>query len=451
MSTAVVLGQTSVSAYFLGINLGTNVRRTDLVYNTTGLTLSYTRERAAAVSAVAGGGTAPVSLANAASAWAAWGFVHVAGGLYRIDFPDAAFAAAGAPKFAVVDAYDAAGVFGLVFIGWFDLTGQDMRSSTPALTDVRLWNGSAVGASDTAGYPKVTIKNGAGAGELLLSAGLLSLVAAYDAAKTAAPTAAAIRAEFDANSTQIAAALTAIGNLNNLSALANLYGSPVLEIPDAGTALMPFNLVVRDGEGHLVDVDANAVTLTVANAAGVDRSANLSAVTRVSQGVYTFNYGVASNAAKEGLRLAATATVGGSARRADIGLSIEDLDSVTAIGQILALAGRLPVDPASDTNATANKAAVLAAITALAAIASAVKARTDALPNDPADASELAAAFAVMENALGTLATATAVSGMPAALIAASQTTPIAADLKKVNGVVLVGTGVDDDQWGPPE
>jgi hypothetical protein len=88
------------------------------------------------------------------------------------------------------------------------------------------------------------------------------------------------------------AVLTAITNLNNLSALVNLYGSTVMEIPDSGSTVFAFTLVVRDNEGKLVALDADP-TIAAANAAGTDRSANLSAVSNPATGRYTFTYSVA--------------------------------------------------------------------------------------------------------------------------------------------------------------
>lgn len=160
----------------------------------------------------------------------------------------------------------------------------------------------------------------------------------------------------------VSAVQTAVNNLNSLSALANIFGSPVLEMPDSGTTLYGFTFVVRDSEGHLVDVDGNTVTVAVANTAGTDRSGNLSGITHVSLGVYTYNYTVASSATKESLRMNATATVGSSARRADWNCAVEDYDSTSTLASILAKVTNLPADPTSETNASTHQTSLLAAI-----------------------------------------------------------------------------------------
>jgi hypothetical protein len=54
--------------------------------------------------------------------------------------------------------------------------GGDIR------VDVTTWLGQTVPAADTAGYPKVTIKNGTGAGELAITSGQTALTAAGNTA-----------------------------------------------------------------------------------------------------------------------------------------------------------------------------------------------------------------------------------------------------------------------------
>jgi hypothetical protein len=152
--------------------------------------------------------------------------------------------------------------------------------------------------------------------------------------------------------------LTAINNINNLSALANIYGPPILEIPDSSSTLYPFTLIVRDSEGHLADLDSSP-TLAAINAAGTDRSANLSSVTHAATGRYTFTYSVASNATEEGLRISATGAVSSSARYVEIIVAVANYDSITTLAAIKAKTDNLPADPASETNATSNKNSII--------------------------------------------------------------------------------------------
>jgi hypothetical protein len=140
------------------------------------------------------------------------------------------------------------------------------------------------------------------------------------------------------------ALLSAINNINNLSALANLFGPSDLVKPASSSILYPFTFVVKDAEGHLVDVDTNAVTLTAANAAGTDRSANLSSVTHAGTGQYTFTYSVASTATDEGLAITASGTVASATRKAFFSASITDPQSSASLAAIQAQTDKLTFD-----------------------------------------------------------------------------------------------------------
>lgn len=144
----------------------------------------------------------------------------------------------------------------------------------------------------------------------------------------------------------VQSALTALSNLNNLSALANLYGSPLLEIPDAGSTSFAFTLVVRDNEGKLVSLDA-LPTITAANAAGTDRTANLSAVSQPATGRYTFTYSVSSAAAAESLRITCSGAVSAEARYVEWIGAVVDYDSIATLAAIKAKTDNLPASPAA--------------------------------------------------------------------------------------------------------
>jgi hypothetical protein len=250
-------------------------------------------------------------------------------------------------------------------------------TSDTAPADVTKWNGTSIPGVDTAGYPKVTIKSGTGTGEASLASGVIQ----SDAAKvggttqtgtdlataiggvqsTASATQAIVGNGTYGNSALLAAVnanLTAINNINNLSALANIYGPPILEIPDSSSTLYPFTLIVRDSEGHLADLDSSP-TLAAINAAGTDRSANLSSVTHAATGRYTFTYSVASSATEEGLRISATGAVSSSARYVEIIVAVANYDSITTLAAIKAKTDNLPADPASEANATSNKNSII--------------------------------------------------------------------------------------------
>jgi len=160
----------------------------------------------------------------------------------------------------------------------------------------------------------------------------------------------------------IAAVNTTIGNLNNLSALINLYGSPLLEIPDAGSTLYAFTVVVRDNEGKLVNLDG-VPTVTAANASGTSRSANLSAVSNPATGRYTFTYSVASTHPQESLRIAVSGTVSTEARYIEWVGSVVNYDTLTTLQAVQttvnSIDNRLPSLPAAVSNIpTASQNAV---------------------------------------------------------------------------------------------
>lgn len=126
---------------------------------------------------------------------------------------------------------------------------------------------------------------------------------------------------------------TAVTNLNNLSAKANIFGSALLEIPDSSTRVYLYTMVVRDDEDKLVDLDASP-TLTLTNASGTDRSALLSAVSHPSTGQYTWTITVGTSTNNESLTLTATGAYGAETRLAKLGLQVVDYDTATAIAAI---------------------------------------------------------------------------------------------------------------------
>jgi hypothetical protein len=143
---------------------------------------------------------------------------------------------------------------------------------------------------------------------------------------------------------------TNILNLNNLSAKMNLFGSPLLEIPEAGTTVYAFTVVVKDDEDKLVNLDASP-TLAAANAAGTSRSGNLSAVSNPSTGRYTFTYSVASTHASESLRITVSGAVSSEARYIEWVGSVVNYDSLTVLqlvqSTVNAIDTRLPASPAA--------------------------------------------------------------------------------------------------------
>lgn len=138
---------------------------------------------------------------------------------------------------------------------------------------------------------------------------------------------AAIKTALDAVATQIT-------NLTNLSSLAYLSGPAVMEIPDSGTVDYLFELVVKDQEGKLVDLDSNP-TFTAASPGGTDLSSNLNTVAHPATGRYTVKYTLAYNATKQQAMVRAAGAISSEARYASFGTLISDTDEATAILSIL--------------------------------------------------------------------------------------------------------------------
>lgn len=172
-----------------------------------------------------------------------------------------------------------------------------------------------------------------------------------------------------------------ISGLNNLSALINIYGSPLLEIPDSSSTLFAFTVVVRDNEGKLVDLDASP-TPTAANASGTSRSANLSAVSHPATGRYTFTYSVASTAAEESLRITVSGAVSTEARYIEWIGAVVNYDTLTQINAIKARTDLIPDVPATEANVTSVGATASTINTKLGTPASSVSADIAAVKAD---------------------------------------------------------------------
>ena len=80
-------GSTGRSVYLRALDSGDGTPETGIAYNTSGISLWYRRDGAAAVTIT------PANLAALTTAWTSGGVKHVGEGVFRLDVPDAAFAA----------------------------------------------------------------------------------------------------------------------------------------------------------------------------------------------------------------------------------------------------------------------------------------------------------------------------------------------------------------------
>jgi hypothetical protein len=148
--TAYPSGQTDVTTYWIAYNNTTGARRTDIVFNTTSLTIQHIRNRTAEAQAVTGGGTAPVTLAADDTAHTDWGFRHIAGGVYRVDFPDAAFATG--VDFVILDVFGPTDTVFAACPGSIDILGANPRAARIA-ADMERIAGQTVNASGAVTFP----------------------------------------------------------------------------------------------------------------------------------------------------------------------------------------------------------------------------------------------------------------------------------------------------------
>lgn len=122
--------------------------------------------------------------------------------------------------------------------------------------------------------------------------------------------------------------------LNNLSAKCNWFGSLLLEIPDSGTRAYVFELVVKDDEDKLVNLDASP-TIALVNSSGTDRSSLITTtIANPSTGRYTLTISVGTSTTTEALKLTATGTVSGETRYAVLMTQVVDYDTATMINSI---------------------------------------------------------------------------------------------------------------------
>jgi hypothetical protein len=157
-------GTTDVSVVIRIVDSTDGTPETGVVFNTSGIDIEYRREGAASTDIT------EATLAGLTTAHTDGGFLHIGNGYYRVDLPDAACAS------GVSGVLVHGTVTGMIVIGCYIQLSAQMNAN------VTQYLGNAVPAADTAGYPKVTIKNGTGTGELALTSGNVALTSAGNTA-----------------------------------------------------------------------------------------------------------------------------------------------------------------------------------------------------------------------------------------------------------------------------
>ena len=167
----------------------------------------------------------------------------------------------------------------------------------------------------------------------------------------------------DALSTVSSTLQSMITALNNLSAKANWFGSALLEIPDSGTRAYVFELVIKDDEDKLVNLDG-LPTITLTNSAGTDRSSLITTgIANAATGRYTLTITVGTSTTNEALLLKATGTISGETRYAVLATQVVDYDSGAMINTIYTRLGVPTVTLADDLRGVKTVADTIAADT----------------------------------------------------------------------------------------
>lgn len=157
----------------------------------------------------------------------------------------------------------------------------------------------------------------------------------------------------------------------NVNTRCNLLVPIEIETPDASTQVFKIRLHLYDPLGDMEDPDSTP-TIALTNAAGTDLSSRLSAASTLSKGVYTWDYTATAGDAEEQLVWLFTVVEGGVTRTYPATSYVVEQSAY-----------RFTSSDRSNLNA--------------------IKTKTDNLPVDPADASDIAASFATVNTKLDTI------------------------------------------------
>lgn len=208
----------------------------------------------------------------------------------------------------------------------------------------------------------------------------------------------------------IAANLSAIQNVQNNTFIASSIPL-TLERPDSSSEPIQITLVFSDETGAAKNLDSGNPIITLVNNAGTDLSSRLGAWTNPSTGTYQRDYTNTSTDSLDGLHWLVSGTINGKLRKLPAFTQIVDTTAVDFTAsdrtKLNAVYAKLPANNIADeTNAAA--AAVTSSTAATQATeantkAAAIQGKTDNLPSDPADASEIAGRFDTVDAAIAAL------------------------------------------------
>lgn len=281
----------------------------------------------------------------------------------------------------------------------------DLSVATQSVS-VTQWNGSNVATPDTAGYPKVTIKSGTGTGEVSLSSGLVRLSAAgvddiWDEAQSGHTTAGTFGRYLDSQlatiagyiDTEVAAIKAKTDNLpaspaatSDIPSAATIADAVWDEAFSGHTSAGSFGKLTQDVAGY-IDTEVAAIKAKTDNLpASPAATGDIPSAAAIADAVW--------DEATSGH------TTGGS-----FGKLATDTSGYidTEVAAIKAKTDNLPSDPA-DASVIAGRFDTLDTnLATVDTVVDAIQAKTDNLPSDPADASVIAGRFDTLDTAIGAL------------------------------------------------
>lgn len=318
-------GDTDVSVNLTIIDSSDGTRETGVVYNTSGIDLWYRREGAAKVSITEADLTTPALTDSHEDG----GFLHIGDGVYRLDVPDAAFAA-GAAEVEI-----GGSVTGMIVIGGTvqidapvdvvrisgDSAAADNLEAAADGTGYNLGGGSVVAASVS--------------GNVSGSVGSLATQAKAD-----------VNAESDAALSDAGVTSARMGYVDNLNIGENVAGTSevtaiqnntkavrvvptVIERPDSGSMTYRVELLLYDDQGNMEAPDS-APTLDLVDESGNSRTSRLDSTTGtlVSAGRYRWVYTATDSDDLEQLLWTFSVVEGGATRLYGNGSLVVDTTAV---------------------------------------------------------------------------------------------------------------------------
>jgi hypothetical protein len=123
--------------------------------------------------------------------------------------------------------------------------------------------------------------------------------------------------------------------------------------------------------------------------------------------------------------------------------------ALSDVGLTSTVTGRIDTTVSSRLAASSYTAPDNATITTISGNVSAIKAKTDNLPTDPADASDIATSFASTNDLILTVDAVADAIKVKTDQMTFGVANTLNSNLTYVNNTLVKGTGISGDEWGP--